>query len=217
MKHLKTTVVRRAGALALVGILGLAGPGLHVGQAATMHHPGREAATDHAAQGTSLRTLALSLQDVTAAFGSGFRQQPGSSLGNDVLNSRINAKVGRISGYGTMYMRQHPGPIMVDSGVNLFRNQGFAAASVRRVYTVFSSPQNRKDGVRVARLQGLGDAALILTYDLGTQKGVHFRELCVMFSQGTYAADVILVAGGAIDHAKLLSLAHTMDRRITNA
>jgi hypothetical protein len=154
---------------------------------------------------------------VTGAFGGGFVKQPGTNLGHNLFGSQLDAKVGRISGYTTGYMRQHPGPVMLLSGVNLFKNRGFASAAVRRVYTVFSSAQNQKDRVHVEHLNGLGNAALVLSYDLGTQKGVHFRELCVMFSQGAYAADVILVSGGSADRTKLLSLAGTMSDRIKTA
>jgi hypothetical protein len=210
-------MLRTGAALALAGFVGLAGSGLRSVDAGAMHRAVAPAATYHSVERTSLSKVALSLQDVTGAFGSGFVKQPGVGLGNDVFGKKLTMKVGRVSGYETGYIRQHPGPIMLNSGVDLFRNKSFAVAAVQRVYTVYSNPQNQKSGVRVARLHGLGDAAFILTYDLGVQKGAHFRELTVMFSRGAYAADIVLVAGGSIDRGKLLSLANTMDTRIKHA
>lgn len=218
MTYPRTTASFRIGAACTLAVmLSLAGTGPRSGNAATVRLSHRAVATYRSAPATALGKLVLSLQDVTSAFGGGFIKQPGTNLDNTVISSRISSKTGRITGYGIGYVRQHPGLVMVNSGVNLFKNAGFASAAVQRVYTVYSSPQNQKDRVHVEHLHGLGDAGLILSYDLGSQKGMHFRELCVMFSQGAYAADVIVVAGGSIDRGKLLSLANTMDSRIKNA
>ncbi len=174
------------------------------------------ATSRHIVEATSPKTLSLSIADVTGMYGGGFIIQSGVGLGAETGGASLNLEAGRLNGYATTFLREHPAPLMINSGVDVFKSKSFADAAVQRNFKVFSMSTNHKLGVRVATIHGVGDTAFTLSYKLGTQNGQAFQESVVLFARGSYAADIEVIGAGNLDQGKVLSVATKIDHRIAN-
>lgn len=168
----------------------------------------------------SPRTLCLSANEVNGTLGGTFRVIPGTSLGNmgpGIYNLQIAKKAGLVTSYGVTYTRQHPGETMVLNGVNLFRTTASARSSIGRVLRAYSTASSESSGVRVTLSHDLGESAAIITFQQRIGHGAVLHGLGIIFSQGRYAADVMVYSTSTVERGKILSLARSVDNRIQKA
>jgi hypothetical protein len=168
----------------------------------------------------SPRTLCLSAGEVNGTLGGTFRVLPGTSLGSmgpGIYNTQIVKKAGLVTSYAVTYTRQHPGETMVLNGVNLFRSSSFARSSIDRVVRAYGTPGSRRSGVTATRSHDLGDSDAIVTFQQKVGHGAVLHGIGIIFSQGRYAADVMIYSTSTVDRGKVLSLARSVDNRIQKA
>jgi hypothetical protein len=173
-----------------------------------------------AASAPSPRALCLTAGEVNSALGGNFRAIPGTSLGNmgpGIYNLQIAKKAGLVKSYGVTYTRQHPGETMVLNGVNLFRTTAFARSSITRVLRVYGTASSRSSGVRAVLSRDLGDSAAYVSFQERIGHGAVLHGLGIIFSQGRYAADVMIYSTSTVDRGKVLALARSVDNRIRKA
>jgi hypothetical protein len=157
---------------------------------------------------------------VNSALGGTFRVMPGTSIGNmgpGMSNLQIVKKAGLVSSYEVTYTRQRPGETMVLNGVNLFRTAAFARSSIGRVLRAYGTESSRSSGVRAVPSHDLGEAAATVTFQERIGHGGVLHGLGIIFSQGRYAADVMVYSTSTVDRGKVLALARAVDTRIQNA
>jgi hypothetical protein len=172
------------------------------------------------APATSPRTLCLSAGEVNNTLGGTFRVIPGTSIGNmgpGMSNLQIVKKAGLVSSYEVTYTRQHPGETMVLNGVNLFRTAAFARSGIGRVLRAYRTASSQSSGVRAVPSHDVGDAAAIVTFQERIGHGAVLHGLGIIFSQGRYAADVMVYSTSTVDRGKVRALARSVDTRIQNA
>ena len=183
-----------------------------------MSTPAQAAGAD--APATSLRALCLSAGEVNSALGGTFRMIPSTGLGNmgpDVNNLQIVKKAGLVSSYEVTYTRQRPGETMVLNGVNLFRTAAFARSSIGRVLRAYRTASSRSNGVRAVPSHHLGKSAAYVTFQQRIGHGAVLHGLGIIFSQGRYAADVMVYSTSTVNRGKVLALARSVDTRIQSA
>jgi hypothetical protein len=168
----------------------------------------------------SPQALCLTAGEVSGALGGTFRAIPGTSLGNmgpGIYNLRIVMKAGLVSSFGVTYARGHPGETMVLNGVSLFRTAAFARRSIGRVLRAYGTASSRSSGVRALPSHDLGESATAVTFQERIGHGAVLHGLGIIFSQGRYAADVMVYSTSTVDRGKVLALARSVDTRIQNA
>lgn len=173
-----------------------------------------------AAPAASPQALCLTAGEVNGTLGGTFRAIPGTSLGNmgpGIYNLQIAKKAGLVTSYGVTYTRQHPGETMVLNGVNLFRTTAFARSSIGRVLKAYGTASSHSSGVGATPSHDLGESAAYVTFQESIGHGAVLHGLGIIFSQGRYAADVMIYSTSTVDRGKVLSLARSVDSRIQKA
>lgn len=178
--------------------------------------PALGASPHQSAAATSPRKLALTAADINAAFGGGFTRLGAtglSAMGPGMANLAIVKGTGYVTGYEMMFQRQHPAPLMVNTGVNLLRSKAFARAAIARVIRVYGTPSGRREGVDVTRTASVGDSAILFSFST-TESGRTFRERGYLFSRGPYDGEVLAIGTAVPAQSTILSLARVLDTRI---
>jgi hypothetical protein len=106
---------------------------------------------------------------------------------------------------------------MVLNGVNLFHTTAFAKSSIGRVLRAYGAASSQSSGVRATSSHDLGESAAYVTFQEHIGHGAVLHGLGIIFSQGRYAADVMIYSTSTVDRGKVLSLAKFVDTRIQNA
>jgi hypothetical protein len=158
----------------------------------------------------------LTLTDVRAAYGSHVVSM-GKGLQSDSMPGLSGLQVAKSAGLvslnETMYTRPGASPLIVVVGVNLFHTTSQASSGIRRLITTYNLPVNRKAGVRISSLGGIGSTAAIMSFAAGSgAKQIH--GLGISFSEGVYTGTVMVYSGATVDRSKLQSLASRLDSRI---
>lgn len=180
--------------------------------------PAHATAAHHTASTAPPRTLTLTAAEINATFGSGFTKLTAtglSAMGSGMASLAIVKKAGYVTGYAMAFQRQHPSPLMVNTGVNLMRSKAFAQAAILRVFRTYDTPSGRKEGIHVTRTSVVGDSAVLFSF-AAHESGRTFREFGYLFSRGPYDGEVLTIGISVPDASKILSLTKVLDSRIAH-